>query len=66
MPVQTSFRATGVIMSEFASAHEGSGVLNQRDQRFWADGIKFLFFENLDNQFARVAVAVLHCVDERR
>src|ERR1700730_1572528 len=53
-------------MSEFARASEGPGVLNQRDQRFWTDGIEFLLFEDLDNEFASVAVPVLHGVDERQ
>src|ERR1700686_5511042 len=64
VPVETSFRATGVIVSELASASEGSGVLHQRDQRFWTHGIKFLFFEDLDDQFSCVAVPVFHGVNE--
>src|ERR1700688_78521 len=66
MPVETSFRAASVIMSELARADEGSGILNQRDQRFWTDGIKFLFFEDLDDELASVAVSVFHRVDERQ
>src|ERR1700688_3313946 len=62
--VETSFRTTGIILSEFARAPEGSGVLNQGDERFWTDGIKFLFFYDLDDEISSVAVAVFHRVDE--
>src|ERR1700730_10625806 len=64
--VETSLRATGVIVSEFARASEGSGVLNQRDERFWTDGIKLLFFQDLDDEISSVAMTVFHRVDERQ
>src|ERR1700693_3771157 len=66
VPVQASLGPSRIIVSKFASASEGSGIVNQGTQRLWTDGNKFLFFEDLGNEFASVTVPVFHRVNKRQ
>ena len=40
--------------------------MHQSDQGFRLNGVKFFFFEDLCNEFAGVAMAVFHGVDQRQ
>src|ERR1700742_2461819 len=58
--VEARFRATRVIVRESAHAVQCAGFANERDQCFRLYGIEFFFFQNAGDEFARVAMAVLH------
>src|SRR5437879_1355154 len=64
--VETRLGALGVVLRQIAGAVERTGFVNQRNDCFWTNGIKFLFFQNTRDQFTRVAVPILHRVDQRQ
>src|SRR5579863_7481692 len=64
--IQTSLCAASVVMRQRAHAIKRARLANEGDQSFRLHGIEFLFFQNTGDQFARVAMAVLHRVDQRQ
>ncbi len=64
--IEASFGAAGIVLRECAGAIERAGFVNQRNDCLRADGIEFLFFQHARDQFARIAMAVFHRVDQRQ
>src|SRR5579862_481087 len=64
--IQTSLCAASIVMRQRAHAIERARFTNERDQSFWLHRIEFFFFQNASDQFARVAMPILHRVDQRQ
>src|SRR6267143_1421524 len=64
--IEARLRALRVVVCEIAGAVERAGFVNERNDCFWQNGIKFLFRENASHQLARVAMAVFHRIDQRQ
>src|SRR6266446_3019234 len=64
--IETRLGAARIVLCERAGAVERAGFMNQRNDGFGTHGIKFLFFQHARDQFARIAVAIFHRVDQRQ
>src|ERR1700736_3023169 len=64
--VETRLGALRVVLREIPRPVERAGLVNEPNDCFWTNGIKFLFFQNTGDQFTRVVVPILHRVDQRQ
>src|SRR6266849_2885576 len=62
--IEAGLGAAGIVLRERAGAAQRAGFVNERNDCFGADGIKFFFFQHARDQLARIAVAILHRVDQ--
>src|SRR5260370_11626136 len=66
MGVEASFGSAGIVLCERPGTIERAGFVNQRNDCFGADRIKFLFLQHARNQLASIAMTIFHRVDQRQ
>ena len=66
MSVEAGLSPLRVILREAARAIERARILHQRHNCFRTHGMEFLFLQHLCDEFARLAMAVFHRVNQRQ
>src|SRR5208337_776454 len=66
MAVEASFGTARVNEGQAARTVQSAGIAHQGDKFLRLHGMEFLFFEYARDQFARLAVAIFHGVDQRQ